>query len=101
MLRTICERETVARHELGDTIAEELKHRLADLRAATSIDDLLIGNLQKLDEPDRQCLAIDLIDEYRLVFCANHPKNPVTESGKVNWRKVSRIKITHIGKAYV
>ena len=35
-LRDVCENEAEAKRQLGDSVAEMLKHRLADLNAATS-----------------------------------------------------------------
>src|SRR5260370_33517167 len=42
-LRTICESEGQAKLELGVTVAESLKHRLAGFVAAPSTNDLLAG----------------------------------------------------------
>lgn len=93
-LRTICENETQARLELGPRVAEILKHRLADLRAATSPKDLVAGRPR--EGSDLQSMVIDLWDGYQLVFCANHPKKLVAEAGKLDWLKVSRIKVLRI-----
>ena len=95
-LRTICESEDDATQELGHAVSEILKHRLADLRAATSIADLLVGRPRVLQRAVHQYMAVDLGDDLRLVFCANHPNNPVAKSGQVDWLKVSRIKILRI-----
>jgi proteic killer suppression protein len=95
-LRTICESEAYAKRELGSKIAEILKHRLADLCAATSIKDLVAGNPRILDGTDNQQMVVDLSDSHRIVFCANHPNKPEAETGKLDWLKVSRIKILGI-----
>lgn len=95
-LRTICENEAHAKRKLGPTVAEVLKHRLADLRAATSVKDLVVGRPRVSDSADHQHMVIDLCDDHRMVFCANHLSNPVAESGKLDWLKVSRIKILRI-----
>lgn len=100
-LRTICESEVQAKQELGPTIAEILKHRLADLRAALSIKDLMAGRPRRLDGTDQQYIAIDLCDGYRIVFCANHPYNPISGSGEIDWPRVSRIKILRIERDHV
>ncbi len=42
-LRDMCEDEAEARRALGQTIAEMLRNRLADLDSATSPGDLLAG----------------------------------------------------------
>ena len=96
LLRTICENEAYAKCKLGPMVAEVLKHRLADLRAATSVKDLVVGRPHGLGGADHQHMVIDLCDDHRMVFCANHPNNPVAESGKLDWPKVSRIKILRI-----
>ena len=95
-LRTICESEAHAKHELGPAVAEVLKHRLADLRAATSVEDLVVGRPRQLDGADDEHMVVDLCDGHRLVFCANQLNKPVTESGKLDWQMVSRIKILKI-----
>lgn len=100
-LRTICESEAHARRELGPTVAEILKHRLADLRAATSVRDLLVGWPRTLDSESHQHMVVDLCDGYYVVFCANHPNNPMTESGQLDWSKVNRIKILRIESDHV
>jgi hypothetical protein len=41
-------------------------------------------------------MAVDLCDGYRIVFDANHPNIPLTETGSIDWAKVSRIKILRI-----
>ena len=98
-LRTICESQANAKRELGPHVAEALKHRLADLHAATSPKDLLVGRPRELDgSGPKRPMAIDLIDGHRIVFSANHPKPPTTESGDLDWSKVSRVKLLRIEK---
>ena len=78
-------------------MAEILKHRLADFSAATSPNDLLAGNPGVSGEGGRERMVVDLRDGYWIEFSANHPDNPETETGDVDWAKVSRIKILRIG----
>ena len=56
-LRTVCENEADADRELGLAVAETLRHRLADLLAATSIDDILAGKPHFSDTTDNQQLS--------------------------------------------
>ena len=98
-LRTICESEVQANSELGSDVAEILKHRLADLRAATTINDLVAGRSLIVDDANQEQMIINLQHGYRIVFCANHTKNPTTETGETDWTKVSRIKILRIDKS--
>jgi hypothetical protein len=97
-LRSTCENHSHAVQELGLAVGEALKHRLADLDAATSIRDVLLGNPRQLDGPRSHCMAIDLADDHVLIFCPNHTTNPVASDGQPDWPRVSRIRILGIEK---
>jgi hypothetical protein len=96
-LRTICESETEATHEFGEAVAAVLRHRLADLCAAKSPNDLPVGRPRALTS-DPTKIGLDLCDGYVVTFCANHPNNPQTPRGLPDWEKVSRIKILEIAR---
>lgn len=95
-LRTICEDEVQAKVELGDTVANTLKRRLADLWAATSVKDLVAGKPRLLPEPEANNMAVDLSEGWRLIFTANHVSNPTTQENNLDWSRVTRIKILRI-----
>jgi hypothetical protein len=97
-LRDICESEAEARRQLGESVAEVLKHRLADLDAATSPKDLVAGR-PRLGE-DGGTMVLELCEGHRLVFTANHPGNPATPTGDVDWARISRIRILRIEGAH-
>ena len=99
-LRSICEHEATAKDALGAEIAEALRHRLADLRVATSIADLIVGNAHTVEVGSIIYLVIDLCRRHQIVLEANHPENPLTDSGQLDWAKVSRIKVTYVGGEY-
>jgi len=96
-LRTTCENASAARLELGAIASDSLKHRLADIRAATSTFDLIVGRPRFLEDTVDH-MVVDLADGYRMVFCANHRQNPTKEGGKLDWQKISRVKILRIEK---
>ncbi len=95
-LRQICESEAKAKRDLGIKMAELLKRRLADLRAATSVKDLVAGRPRELEGARRRHIAVDLCVGSRMVFCANHNTIPMLGSGGVDWSRVSRVKILRI-----
>lgn len=96
-VRTICEKYAVAKQELGEEAADTLTHRLADIRSAASIYELLAGRRRFLPEASTPTVILDLAQGYQLRFCANHVvKPPVTENGELDWTRVSRIKILEI-----
>lgn len=94
-LRDVCENEAEAKRQLGDSVAEMLKHRLADLNAATSPRDLIAGR-PRLSE-DGQRMIVDICAGSYLIFAANHPKNPTTSNGDLDWGRVNRIRILGVG----
>lgn len=100
-LRTICENELQAKHDLGDAVSETLKHRLADLQAAKNVKDLLVGNVRRVAIKDGEGMAVDLSEGYTLIFAANHVKMPTATNGKLDWDGVNRIKVMRIEKGNV
>jgi hypothetical protein len=92
-LRTICESEIEANQAYGEQISAALRRRLADLRAASSVQDVLVGNLRSSVDGNIPCKILDLAASAQLIFCSNHPKPPMNETGEIDWANVSRIKI--------
>jgi proteic killer suppression protein len=97
-LRTICEMEAEAKSELGEAVAEVLKHRVADLRAATSVKELLAGQPRVLDGSEGKHMAVDLADDWRLVFTSNHINRPKDKADDINWACVTRIRLLRIDR---
>lgn len=95
-LRALCEDEVEAQEEFGPAVAEALKHRLADLWAATSSRDLIAGNPQVIDGKAGR-MTLDLPGGCVLEFAANHPKLPRDQNGDVDWRRVSQVLVVEIG----
>lgn len=99
-LRSFCETEAHAIREFGKSVAELLKHRLADMRVATSIKDLIVGRPRELTGANSGQIMLELCDGHCVVFCANHTNNPTTSIGAIDWPKVRRIRILYIGDNY-
>jgi hypothetical protein len=95
-LRTVCESSADAIREFGQDVAYALIDRLADLDSAVSIKDVQLGQPQAFENGE---LILDLATSCRLLCCANHPNNPRTTSGAIDWEKVSRVKIVNIVKS--
>jgi toxin HigB-1 len=93
-LRQLCESETKAIRDLGVKVAGLLKRRLADLRAATSVKDLVAGR-PRGRESGRE-ISIDLCQGVCIVLCANHNNIPKLETGDTDWSRVTRVKILRI-----
>ena len=95
-LRRLCENERAARRSLGASIAARLKRRLADLRAANCVTDLVAGRPRELQSAQPGQMAVDLGKRFQLIFSANHGHDPLMDGVGVNWSKVNRVKILSI-----
>jgi plasmid maintenance system killer protein len=93
LLREFCENSSKANKKFGTDAANELRLRIADLRAATSVQDLVVGNPRATAEGQ---IELDAGTHLRIIFCANHNTVPKLDSGAVDWSRVSRVKILGI-----
>lgn len=91
--RQLCESETIAVTKLGASVARNLMRRLSDLRAVAVVSEIVAGRPREIDPNGPGEYRIDLAEGYVLIFCANHPNNPILENGNIDWSKVSRVKI--------
>lgn len=97
-LREICEDEEPATRQLAKSVIKRLRHRLADLEAAGSVQDLIAGYSRKRKSSDSY--QVTLADGFCLEFAANHVKNPVDKNEEIDWNRVNRIQIVRIGKCH-
>lgn len=97
-IRLLCDSNRAAVKAIGKEAAELLKHRLADIEAAVTISDLLLGSPRIIGEPPDPKVILGLCDGYRLTFKANHGRLPLLPSGMLDWSRVSRVKIVSIEK---
>jgi hypothetical protein len=95
-LRALCETELKADEMLGADAAKLLRNRLADLKAASSVKELLAGNPRLIEENGDEAMLVELCGGYQLIFVANHVNCPVNADDVVDWHRVRRIKILRI-----
>lgn len=91
-LRNICEDADVAASEFEQEAAALLRHRLADLRAATSVSDVVAGS----PRTSGAVLSIRIGNDHLLELQANHVKMPVTIDGLVDWARVTRLRVLDV-----
>lgn len=96
-LREICEYEDRALEQLGIDVSQSLKERLADLMAAQSPKDLVAGSPRSIRDQNDEFMVVDLCQGCQVTFVANHPVNPVDDSGAIDWSRVSRVRIINVG----
>jgi hypothetical protein len=93
-LRDICESEAIAKRMLGVKVADALRRRLSDFRSIDSFDELPFAKPKK----NSNIAKFDLPDDWQLVVTGGHGDNPKLASGKTDWSKVTRLKVTRIEK---
>lgn len=91
-LREVCESQDKATQKFGARTAAVLRDRLADLRAAASVEDLPLGKPRKA----KSGYIIDLSVDVQIVIAPNHVNLPVLPSRTIDWSRVTRIKILGI-----
>lgn len=84
----------MARKKYEPEVVDQLKARLADVRAAKSVFDLLVGGLQFAQ--GGKTVSVSLTGDHRLLCQVNHVAPPRDERGEVDWTQVSRIKVMAI-----
>jgi len=96
-IRMICENEDKAKEMLGAPVALTLKSRLADMRAAMFVSELLAGSPGEIVHNNSPAYKLDLTTQERLVFCCVHETIPLLTNGNTDWHQVSRVKLVNIG----
>ena len=95
-LRQLCENSGKARRVLGDAVASRLQGRLADLVSGSHALDFPAGRPREIEEGGRTMIAIELVNGFVLLFCANHSKTPMLKDGAVDWTQVTRVQIVDV-----
>ena len=93
-LRAACEDGGIAAKDYNDLVVAQLQARLADLRAAESIHDLLAGNPRTHSGQ----VLIEIADGFVLVAKPNHRVVPLAGDGTVDWARVRRLQILGISR---
>lgn len=95
-LRSLCENSAKAEAAFGIEAAVRLQRRLADLRAATSVKELVQGSYAQKKEGLGNELTFDLGGGFTMWITPNHMVMPELRTGKTDWKRVRRIKIIKI-----
>lgn len=97
-LKKICSVEKKGVRTLGPICAQKLRDRLADLLAATCLEDMrpLPGRCHELKGDRKGQLTVDLEQPHRLVFVPNYDPAPQKDDGGLDWSAVEAILIIDI-----
>lgn len=95
-LRQQCESPVSARRSFGQDAARTLHTRLADLRAADSVYDVLSLSLASASTIHAHRILIHLGSGYVLHAQVGNRTKAYLPSGELDWRQVSRLKVLYI-----
>ena len=96
-LRDVCESEEMLKAKFGEAVGMAIVRRLADLRAAVTIRDLMVGNPREVLSGPHPALCVDLVAGTTILLRANHIRLPRRTGGTIPWAEVTRLKIISIG----
>lgn len=98
-LRERCEIQVTGERAYGLEVAHELRERLASMREANNVFELLTGRPRPIAGGDGRCYEVLLPENFRVVICANHKVIPrLGGSDSVDWSKVTRVIVQRIEK---
>lgn len=95
-LRDLCADEEAASQLLNQAAAEALKHRISDIRAADSIDEVLAGKPRAGMHEGAECYFIELPPSFRLTVVPAHSKPRVKLDGSADWSCIRRVKVVSL-----
>ncbi|MEX0614153.1 MAG: type II toxin-antitoxin system RelE/ParE family toxin [Pirellulales bacterium] len=98
-IEKLCNSAKEMRAKLGERTAKVLQQRLAELKAADTLDDL--GKMpgarcHELAGDRKGQLAVDLVHPKRLVFEPDHHPAPSKADGGLDWQQVTRVLVVEI-----
>ncbi len=96
-LRKLCETRREATRKLGADSARRLGTRLSEMHAAATVGELFAGNPHPLTGDREGEFALNLAGAKRLVFVPTDDPIPSTETGQIDWPRVSSVKIVFAG----
>ncbi len=84
--------------EFGKLRADKIKVRLAQLRYATTLEEVrhLPGNYHELTGNRKAQWACDLDQPYRLIFTPHENPIPVNEHGQYVWKEIIGVEVIEV-----
>jgi len=95
-LQKLCEKENYAIKEIGISCARKLKARISDIQAATKVSELNVGDPHPLSGDRKGQYSISLGGGKCLMFVPTNRPTPLIGKDKIDWSRVTQIKIIEI-----
>lgn len=94
-IRSLCERRRLAERRLGQEVARKLRARVADLKAATNLADLVVG-MEQMHIQVGENFHIALGSSARIVLRPNHIHLLSDEHGRIARHSIRRVLVVAI-----
>jgi proteic killer suppression protein len=94
-----CSKDRAMVRKWGPEMARKLRQRLAELRAADTLDDMRhvpSARCHGLTRDRKGQLAVDLVHPRRLLFVPDHDPLPVKPDGGLDWTAVKKILVLSV-----
>ncbi|BDB72292.1 hypothetical protein Cthiooxydans_47040 [Comamonas thiooxydans] len=95
-LREQCADEAVAAQTLPTEVVANLKHRIADIRAADSMEEVIAGKPRQGTYNGEECYFIDLGRSHELTLVQAHVEPRRTADGALDWSRTRRVKVVSL-----
>lgn len=96
-IRDICEHASVAEDILGSELANSLRARLADIRAATTMQDLMLFQSESPTQGRTPKMAIQVSKTCEIFLVSNHRSHNGKAADEIDFSEVKRVRIIEIG----
>jgi proteic killer suppression protein len=96
-LRTLCQEHDEAVRVMGESAADVLRTRIADLRAVTYLAELPVGRPVVIDG-DQPQLHFELRAGWSLLIAVGHRDVPRTHEGDLDQTRVRRVRVQEISR---
>lgn len=98
-LRATCESPTRAKRELGEPESKALCRVLADMNAVEAVSELFEMGLEVENCIQGQGTLRFQLSEVLSLYCNVNQQNVPTNGEKIDWARVTRLKVVRIGSS--
>lgn len=100
-LRESVEFKAIGIRQFGDAVAAKLRVRCADIASSASVYELSkLHKTEFLFENGCDYITINLTEAVKMYFVNGHLDPPRNADSSLDWHRVTRLKLVHIGENY-
>ncbi|MEO5376803.1 MAG: hypothetical protein H7832_03310 [Magnetococcus sp. DMHC-6] len=100
-IEKLCNQQAVAQQTFGKPVAIKLQTRIAEIKAASRVTELIAGDPHPLKGNRLGQFSLSFSESERVVFKPNQDPIPRHEDSSIDWSQVINIIIVFIGDYHV